>query len=198
MHKYIMKSTVRLLCLVLIVGPAYAGTQLRSAAAVIFSGCTEFAAEGPISLTGAQGLVPSSYTITGASSGVAQIVVRATSCQGLTVDGWQQGPAIVAHIGINIESPDGTGDINNYTIIYATTSISLARSLRHLGLPALYSPSLAYEFYPRTAMARPEPCMLRFPVTSYPRIFSTVQKLIRPQAAECLFLQTGGTTAALA
>jgi hypothetical protein len=150
MQKYIMKSTVSFLCLLLAAAPGYAGMQAHRAAAITFSDCTEFAAEGPIALAGAQTLVPSSYTITGANSGLAQIVVRATSCQALTVDGLAQGPAIVAHVGINIVSPDGTGDINNYTIIYATTSDSLARSLERLGLPALYNPALAYEFTPNS------------------------------------------------
>ncbi|MBV8359799.1 MAG: hypothetical protein JO189_17960 [Deltaproteobacteria bacterium] len=149
MHRYMVNSIAALLCILVTAARAYTEED-HLAATVTFSGCTEFAGEGPIALAGAQGLVPSSYIITGANNGLAQIVVRATSCQGLRVDGSAHGPAIVAHVGINIESPDGTGDINNYTVIYATSSLSLARSLQRLGLPALYNSALAYEFTPNS------------------------------------------------
>ncbi len=149
MHRHkTLKSVVVSLCFVLSVASAYAGIGGHSGAAIAFIDCTEFVGEGPIALAGAQTLVPSSYTITGAGSGFAQTVVRATSCQGLTLDGFPHGPAIIAQVGINIASPDGTGDINNYTVIYVTTSCSLAASLKRMGLPAFYNPGLVYEFTP--------------------------------------------------
>jgi hypothetical protein len=51
---------------------------------VHFAGCTEFVGWGPVSLAEAQPLVPAGYVIGGAAKGQAAIVVRATSCQGVS------------------------------------------------------------------------------------------------------------------
>ena len=42
-------------------------------------------------------------------------MVRASACDAVGVDGSAPKPGIVAHVGISIVSPDGTGDISNYT-----------------------------------------------------------------------------------
>jgi hypothetical protein len=53
---------------------------------VQFAGCTEFVGWGPVSLAAAQPLVPAGYVIAGATNGEAAIVVRATSCEEVSVD----------------------------------------------------------------------------------------------------------------
>src|SRR5215831_9602117 len=107
---------------------------------VHFSGCTEFAGWGPVSLAEAQPLVPSGYTIAGAEMGQASIVVRATSCEGVSVGQSAAKPTEVSQIGINLVPPDRTGDINNYTVIYVTNNLSLAEHLQVAGWPAVFDP----------------------------------------------------------
>jgi hypothetical protein len=115
---------------------------------VHFSGCTEFVGWGPISLAEAQPLVPAGYLIAGAAKGQAAIVVRATSCQGVTLGQSSAQPTELSQIGINLVAPDGTGDINNYTVIYVTNNRALAEHFQNAGLPAVFDPQLTYEFTP--------------------------------------------------
>ena len=115
---------------------------------VHFSGCTEFVGWGPVSLAEARPLVPAGYVIAGAANGQAAIVVRATSCQGATVDQSPARPTELSQIGINLVAPDGTGDINNYTILYVTNNPALAERFQIAGLPAVLDPELTYEYTP--------------------------------------------------
>jgi hypothetical protein len=115
---------------------------------VRFAGCTEFAGWGPISLAEAQPLVPVGYVIAGAAMGQAAIVVRATSCQGVAIGQSAAQPTEISQIGINLVAPDGTGDINNYTVIYVTNNQALAEHFRAAGLPAVFDPDLVYEYTP--------------------------------------------------
>ena len=133
-----------LLCLS--VGRA-APTETRSFT-VHFSGCTEFVGWGPVSLAEAQPLVPTGYLIAGAAKGEAAIVVRASSCQSVAVGQSSGQPTELSQIGINLVTPDGTGDTNNYTVIYVTNNRVLAEHFQIGGLPAVFDPLLAYEFTP--------------------------------------------------
>jgi hypothetical protein len=49
-------------------------------------------------------------------------------------------------IGINIVAPDGTGDINNYTLVYLSNNPLLVENFLAAGLPAQYDPQLTYEY----------------------------------------------------
>jgi hypothetical protein len=115
---------------------------------VHFAGCTEFVGWGPVSLAAAQPLVPAGYVIAGAADGQAAIVVRATSCEDVSVDDSSAQPTELSQIGINLVPPDGTGDINNYIVIYLTNSQSLAKHFQIAGLPAVFDPQLTYEYTP--------------------------------------------------
>src|SRR6201981_1286552 len=115
---------------------------------VHFSGCTEFVGWGPVSLAEAQPLVPAGYVIAGAESEKAAIVVRATSCQGVAVGQSPTQPTELSQIGINLVAPDGTGDINNYTVIYITNNQALTEYFQAVGLPAVFDPNLTYEYTP--------------------------------------------------
>ena len=45
-------------------------------------------------------------------------------------------------------APDGTGDINNYTVIYVTSNQAVAEHFQTAGLAAVFDPKLAYEYTP--------------------------------------------------
>jgi hypothetical protein len=118
---------------------------------VHFAGCTEFAGWGPVSLAEAQPVVPAGYVIAGAAMGQAAIVVRATSCQSVAIGQSAGRPTEISQIGINLVAPDGTGDINNYTVIYVTNNPVLAEYFQTAGLPAVFDPQLTYEYTPTEA-----------------------------------------------
>ncbi len=113
--------------------------------AVDFSQCTEFAGVGPVDFTKASALVPSVFTTQPVGS-TAAIVVRATSCAGVSVNGGRSVPAIISQIGVEIVPPDGTGDINNYALIYVSNNPALVLAFNRAGVPALLDPDLKYEF----------------------------------------------------
>ena len=112
---------------------------------VDFSQCTEFAGVGPVDFAKASSLVQPAFTTLPVGSAAA-IVVRATRCAGAQVDGGAAVPTIISQIGIEIVPPDGTGDINNYTLIYVTDNARLALAFRLAGLPAIFDPTITYEF----------------------------------------------------
>jgi hypothetical protein len=61
------------------------------------------------------------------------------------VDGKQEGPTTVVQIGLAIIPPDGGGDVNNYTVVYVTSSDRLAQRLRRAGLPVTNDEGVLYE-----------------------------------------------------
>jgi len=115
---------------------------------VRFSNCTEYVGVGPVDHARAAALVPSRFTVRGlyAGPGNASIVVRVSSCQGISVNGDTPRRGTVAHIGINITGPDNDGDINNYTIAYASDHEKLVDELRDAGVNAEYDRNLRFEF----------------------------------------------------
>ena len=60
----------------------------------------------------------------------------------------QRSPRSFSQVGINLVAPDGTGDINNYTVIYVTNNQALAEHFQTAGLPAVFDPELTYEYTP--------------------------------------------------
>jgi len=109
--------------------------------------CTELIGFGPVPLEPARSLVPSGYSLV-PFDGSAALVVRASRCAGVSVDHSAQKPAIVVQVGIAVIPPDGTGNINNYTLLYATNHEQLAQALNRTGLPAVLDRALVYEFAP--------------------------------------------------
>jgi hypothetical protein len=144
-NKYRIKASLEAIFLLILTSGASAETGSLT---VHFAGCTEFAGWGPISLAEAQPLVPAGYVIAGAAMGQAAIVVRATSCQGVAIGQSAAQPTEISQIGINLVAPDGTGDINNYTVIYVTNNQALAEYFQAVGLPAVFDPNLTYEYTP--------------------------------------------------
>ena len=111
-------------------------------------GCTELIGLGPVPLSVVRPLVPSTFVIPEFGPGTAGLVVRVGQCQALSTSGTAARPVNVGQIGVAIVSPDGSGDINNYTLFYTTSDDRLARALQDAGLPAALDPVLAYEFTP--------------------------------------------------
>ncbi|WP_334897457.1 hypothetical protein [Nostoc sp.] len=113
---------------------------------VDFTKCSEFVGLAPIPLGNVKNLVPQSYAISGTEIGKANLVVRSTQCEGFGVGNSETQPGTLAQVGVNIVSPDGTGDINNYTLWYVTNNLNLATILQQAGINAKLVPALTYNF----------------------------------------------------
>ena len=144
-----MKFLAHVACLVSAVLMAVSAPSIARADAanrgfsVDFTQCTEAVGVGPVSLTTAGALVPAPFSvlpIVAVPSSTAAIVVRATSCAAVRVDGGAPAATNISQIGVEIVAPDGTGDINNYTVIYVTNDQALAEYLQIAGLPAVFDP----------------------------------------------------------
>jgi hypothetical protein len=100
---------------------------------VDFSGCAEFAGIGVVPAANARPLVPAHYTLQG-NENDAFMVVRVARCASAIVDGKAQGATTTSQIGISVAGQDGTADINNYTLFYATDQPLLHARLQSAGL----------------------------------------------------------------
>lgn len=111
---------------------------------VALGGCDEMASLAPIPLEPVRSEVPASYALVGESDGYAVLVVRIGRCAHSVIDGVDDGPSILAQVGPNIESPDGSGDINNYSLFTYTTSKALALKLKAAGVNAQHVPTIDF------------------------------------------------------
>lgn len=119
---------------------------------VSFNNCTEFAGIASVDATKASALVPAGFTLVTDGDG-AKLVVRVSDCASIKVDGEKAQAGRVAHIGLMIQSPDGTAtdpntSINNYTLAYASNLPALVDGLKSKGVKAALDSRLAYEFTP--------------------------------------------------
>jgi hypothetical protein len=105
--------------------------------------CTELVGLGPVPFVAARALVPASYSLV-PFNGSAGLVVRVGRCEAALDKGASQVTTI-AQVGIAVIPPDGTGDINNYTLLYSTDNAQLAKELNQAGQPAEFDPHLAFE-----------------------------------------------------
>ncbi len=157
-----LKLKLSLLTLLLATSPLPAGDDDEddedrvSRSEVQFSGCTEYVGTGPIPMARAIGRVPRSFQILAGAGNTASLVVRAAQCEGVKVDNERPEPGSLTQIGITIVSPNGSGDINNYTVAYVTDSRRLAQRLQRFGLPAYVDEDLVYETAPNPPGARGE------------------------------------------
>jgi hypothetical protein len=122
---------------------------LRSDAVdVDFQGCREMASLAPAPVAKLRPLVPAAYQLANEASGTGFVVVRVASCANVVIDGTSDGPGTVAQVGANLVSPDGTGDINNYTLWYYTTSPRLLARLVARGVNAQLTRDLKFAVTP--------------------------------------------------
>lgn len=111
---------------------------------VQFNNCTEYVGAGFVPLAQAAPFVPATFQVA-VASGQALLVTRAAECQSVVIDNSQPERARLSQIGVSVVSPDGTGDINNYTVLYVTDSKRLAQRLERAGLPVKVDEDLVYE-----------------------------------------------------
>ena len=102
---------------------------------VDFSGCTEFAGIGLVPAANAAPLVPAGYTLVQVGA-QAMVVVRVARCSSAVIDGKNVGQTITSQVGITLQGPDASADINNYTVFYATNQARLHARLQAAGLRA--------------------------------------------------------------
>jgi len=77
--------------------------------------------------------------------------VRVAHCASVVIAGKAAGAGTVAQLGVNIVAPNGTGDINNYTVWYDTDGLALSQALRQAGIDAAFDPVLFYDRLPNSA-----------------------------------------------
>ncbi len=140
-----MKTQYKLISAALLAGSFALGESTTTAFTVDFTTCTEFAGVGPVNFAKASALVPSAFSALPVGS-TAGIVVRGTSCAGVSVNGGKPVPTAISQIGVEIVPPDGTGDINNYTLVYVSNNLELVLQYNLAGVPAIYDPGLTYQF----------------------------------------------------
>lgn len=128
----------------LVTAAAWADDDVRGFS-VDFAQCTEVVGVGPVDFARAAALVPSRFS-TLAVGGTAAIVVRATSCGGVQVNGHAPVRTAISQIGVEIVPPDGTGDINNYTLVYVSNNAELIAAYNQAGVPAFFDANLTYQF----------------------------------------------------
>lgn len=88
--------------------------------------------------------IPAGFTPVGIGDPVTPIVVRTARCN-VTIFGQTLQRRKIVQVGAVIIPPDGTGDINNYTLYYYTDDIRLALLLNLVGVQAQYVPTLQYK-----------------------------------------------------
>lgn len=110
---------------------------------VDFTDCHDYAGLAPVPIANVAAYVPAPYQIAQGAPGIANVVVRSVWCRTSSID---PRPGVVSQIGVNIVSPDGTGDINNYTVFYLTSSEPLARGLRRAGVDAKVDDDLVFKW----------------------------------------------------
>jgi hypothetical protein len=115
---------------------------------VDFANCTEYAGFVPVPIANAAPFVPAGFALAPGAPGEANAIVRVAQCASVVVEGKATGPGTVAQLGVNIVPPDGTGDINNYTVWYDTDGVELAAALRQAGIAAALDGTLFYDRLP--------------------------------------------------
>jgi hypothetical protein len=110
-----------------------------------FDNCVEYAGVATVPLANAAPLVPAPFVPASYGAGLTAIVVRVAGCKSVSIEGGAPESGTVLQIGVNINAPNGTGNINNYSLFYLTTSLAVAEGLQRAGVQAEYNPFLLYD-----------------------------------------------------
>ena len=89
---------------------------------VVFRDCIESIGVALVATESARALTPAGFVLVGEGQPVTPLVVRTSRCRDVSVDGHGAEPGAIVQIGAVIVPPDFTGDINNYTFWYETSS----------------------------------------------------------------------------
>jgi hypothetical protein len=93
---------------------------------VEFTDCVESIGVTLVSTALARAYVPAQFILVGEGQPVTPLVVRTASCRGISVTEHPPKAGEIVQVGLVIVPPDGTGDINNYTLWYYTGDAELA------------------------------------------------------------------------
>lgn len=142
--KFIVKFTLTafFICVTTINGNGTAHNNFTDFS-VDFTNCVESIGVGLVPTANAQAHVPSEFILVGAGQPVTPLVVRTSRCS-ISVNGHNSGVGEIVQIGAVIVPPDGTGDINNYTMFYYTSDLRLALRLLLAGVNAQFVPTIDY------------------------------------------------------
>ena len=113
---------------------------------VEFTDCVESIGVTLVSTDLARAYVPAQFILVGEGQPVTPLVVRTASCRGISVIGHEPKAGAIVQIGLVIVPPDGTGDINNYTLWYYSSDAELATQLRRAGLSVQHVPTIDYDY----------------------------------------------------
>ncbi len=94
----------------------------------------------------ARAYLPAQFILVGEGQPVTPLVVRTASCRGISVTGREPKAGEIVQIGLVIVPPDGTGDINNYTLWYYSSDAELATQLRRAGVSVQHLPTIDYDY----------------------------------------------------
>ena len=141
---------------------AAAAELQRAPIAADFSDCVESIGVEVVPTVTIRPQVPVQFTLAGETGPVTPVVVRTANCGGLglsrafleaadaDVDGAVERTrraVSIVQIGAIIVPPDGTGDVNLYTLFYHTNHLALLAALRYAGVQA--NPALvSYDYRP--------------------------------------------------
>lgn len=115
----------------------------------------------------ARALVPNEFVLVGEEDPVTLLAVRTAYAEGISVNGGPSTPGSVVQIGASIVSPDGTGDVNSYTLWYYTDNVFLALKLLQAGFLAQYVPTIDYDY---SLASGDSDIQVRVPFPGYPRL----------------------------
>lgn len=110
---------------------------------VNFSDCAETIGVGLVPTEIVRELIPENFVLVGTGQPVTPLVVRTAHCK-IAINGQRPRTGTIVQIGAVIVPPDGTGDINNYTLFYYTDDIRLALRLILTGVHAQFVPTLQH------------------------------------------------------
>jgi hypothetical protein len=110
---------------------------------VSFRDCVESIGVTLVDTESATARVPFPFVPVGMGTPFTPLVVRSASCQRISIDGGRARAGAVVQIGAVIVPPDGTGDIDNYTLAYYSDDRGLVDTLKSLGIFASFAP-IAY------------------------------------------------------
>ncbi len=113
---------------------------------VEFTDCVESIGVTLVPTARARAYVPEQFILVGEGQPVTPLVVRTSRCRGIAVSGHNPMAGEIVQIGLVIVPPDGTGDINNYTLWYYTSDPKLATQLRNAGVSAQHVPTIDYDY----------------------------------------------------
>lgn len=100
---------------------------------------------GLVATERAQALLPPPFKLANTGEPVTPLVVLAARCQGIAVTGAVPTPGTFVQIGLIVAPPDGTGEINIFTLWHYTTHLTLMRALKNAGLNSQHVPDIEYD-----------------------------------------------------